>query len=313
VAEAQRLLRYVPAQQAIFTIGGYGYDWNDATPAAETYTFQEALRKGRENSSSHMGFDRASLNPYMTWTDPDSTDHLLWYLDAATGYNQVRVGRLLGAAGYAMWRLGDEDPAFWKVVQTDNVADAAAAMLDIPAGYIPEFTGDSNGELLTIVTTPRAGARTVATDTIMGNIVGERIDTYPSPYVIFKYGDAAHKVALTFDDGPDGRWTPSLLDTLRARHALATFFVIGQNAEAHIPLLRRIVREGHIVGNHTFTHPNLALTSNFITKLQIDATQRLFEAVLDRRSYFFRPPYFGDAEPTTDDELVPVQIASERH
>ena len=312
VAQARHLLKFVPRQKAIFTIGGYGYDWNDANPTAETYTFQEVIAKARNNpSTAHLEFDRASLNPYLTWTDPDSTDHLLWYLDAATGYNQVRVGRLLGAAGYAMWRLGDEDPAFWKVVQSDNVTDAASAMSELPPGYIPEFTGDS-GELLKIVATPQGGARRVMPDTTTGNIVGEQITKYPTPYIIFKYGESPHKVALTFDDGPDGRWTPQILDTLLSRHASATFFLIGQNAEAHIPLVRRIVREGHIVGNHTFTHPNLALTSNFITKLQIDATQRLFEAILDRRSYFFRPPYFGDAEPTTEDELVPVEIASKR-
>jgi cellulose synthase/poly-beta-1,6-N-acetylglucosamine synthase-like glycosyltransferase/peptidoglycan/xylan/chitin deacetylase (PgdA/CDA1 family) len=218
---------------------------------------------------------------------------------------------MLGTAGYAMWRLGDEDPAFWKVVQSDNASDAASAMKDIPAGYIPEFVGDS-GELLKIITSPHGGSRTVSIDSQSGNIVSEHIDVYPTPYIIRKYGQAAHKVALTFDDGPDGAWTPQILDTLRSRNAHATFFVIGQNVEAHIPLMRRIVREGHLVGNHTFTHPNLALTSNFVTKLELDATQRLLEAVLNRRSFFFRPPYFGDAEPTTDDELVPVGIASER-
>lgn len=312
VAEAKRLLRFVPREKAILTVGGYGYDWNDAEPTAESYTFQEVIAKGRDNpATARMGFDPVSLNPYMRWTDPDSTDHLVWYLDAATGYNQVRVGRLLGAAGYAMWRLGDEDPAFWKTVQADNVTAAAAAMSELPPGYITEFQGDS-GEILKVKTSPYSGARTVQGDTVTGEIVGERIDTYSSPYVVIKNGQAGHKVALTFDDGPDGRWTGALLDTLRSRNATAMFFVIGQNVEAHIPLVRRIVREGNLIGNHTFTHPNLALTSNFITRLEIDANERLLEAVLNRRSYFFRPPYFGDAEPTTNDELVPVEIASRR-
>ena len=313
VDRAREMLRSVPAKKAIFALGAYGYDWNDAGPAnsGDAYTFQEVLAKGRDNpGSSHMGFDRESLNPYMTWTDPDSTDHLVWYLDGASAFNQVRAERRLGAAGYAVWRLGAEDPALWKTVASDRASDAASVLSDIPTGYETEFIGE--GEILQIVASPRSGSRVVTADTLRGVIMGERIVAYPSPYIVRKYGNSAHEIALTFDDGPDGTWTPQILDTLTSRHATATFFVIGRNVEAHIPLMRRIVRDGNLFGNHTFTHPNLALTSDFVTKLEIDANQRLLEAILDRRSFFFRPPYFGDAEPTTPDELVPVDIASKR-
>ena len=313
VDRAREMLRSVPARKAIFALGAYGYDWNDAGAAnsGDAFTFQEVLAKGRDNpGSSRMGFDRESLNPYMTWTDPDSTDHLVWYLDGASAYNQVRAERGLGGAGYAVWRLGAEDPALWKAVQSDKVADAASVLSEIPTGYETEFIGE--GEILQIVASPRNGSRVVSVDTARRVITGERIVAYPSPYIVRKYGKSEHKIALTFDDGPDGSWTPQILDTLKSRNATATFFVIGRNVEAHIPLMRRIVREGNLFGNHTFTHPNLALTSSFVTKLEIDANQRLLEAILNRRSFFFRPPYFGDAEPTTNDELVPVDIASKR-
>jgi cellulose synthase/poly-beta-1,6-N-acetylglucosamine synthase-like glycosyltransferase/peptidoglycan/xylan/chitin deacetylase (PgdA/CDA1 family)/spore germination protein YaaH len=313
VQRAREMLRSVPAKKAIFALGAYGYDWNDAGPAnsGDAYTFQEVLAKGRDNpGSSRMGFDKESLNPYMTWTDPDSTDHLVWYLDGASAYNQVRAERALGGAGYAVWRLGAEDPALWKAVATDKASDAAAVLSEIPAGYETEFIGD--GEILQIVASPRGGSRVVTADTTRGVITGERIVAYPSPYIVRKYGESKHEIALTFDDGPDGTWTGPILDTLKSRGVTATFFVIGRNVEAHIPLMRRIVREGNLFGNHTFTHPNLAITPDWVTKLEIDANQRLLEAILDRRSFFFRPPYFGDAEPTTTDELVPVDIASKR-
>lgn len=313
VDRAREMLRSVPAAKAIFALGAYGYDWNDAGPAnsGETYTFQEVLAKGRDNSgSSHMGFDRAALNPYMTWTDPDSTDHLVWYLDGASAYNQVRAERALGGAGYAVWRLGAEDPALWKAVAATRVSDAVGVLAEIPTGYETEFIGD--GEILQIVASPRSGSRALSADTSRGVVTGERIVAYPSPYIVRKYGKSDHEVALTFDDGPDATWTPQILDTLKSRNVTGTFFVIGRNVEAHIPLMRRIVRDGNLFGNHTFTHPNLALTSNFVTRLEIDANQRLLEAVLNRRSFFFRPPYFGDAEPTTNDELIPVDIASKR-
>ncbi|MDQ6738199.1 MAG: glycosyltransferase, partial [Gemmatimonadota bacterium] len=313
VARAREMLRSVPPAKAIFALGAYGYDWNDAGAAnsGDAYTFQEVLAKGRDNpGSSHMGFDRASLNPYITWTDPDSTDHLVWYLDGASAYNQVHAERALGGAGFAVWRLGAEDPMLWKAVTADKVGDAASTLAEIPPGYETEFIGD--GEILQIVASPRSGGRVATADTARGLITGERIVAYASPYIVRKYGKSDHEVAITFDDGPDANWTPPILDTLKSRNATATFFVIGRNVEAHIPLMRRIVREGNLFGNHTFTHPNLALSSDFVTKLEIDANQRLLEAVLDRRSFFFRPPYFGDAEPTTTDELVPVDIASKR-
>lgn len=313
VQQARSMLRYVPRSKAILGIAAYGYDWNDAGPDAsgETYTFQEVLAKVRDNpAASEVGFDRTAMNPYARWTDPDSTDHLVWYTDAASAYNQVTAGRRLGAAGYAVWRLGDEDPALWRTVDAGNVNEAAAAFTEIPPGYETEFIGD--GEILQIVASPRSGSRVATIDTTTGLFVGERIRDYPSPYIIRKYGKSDHKVALTFDDGPDGRWTPMLLDTLASRDATATFFVIGRNVEAHLQLVRRIVADGNLVGNHTFTHPNMALEPTWMTKLELDANQRLLEAVLNRRSFFFRPPYFGDAEPTTNDELVPVDIASKR-
>ena len=74
------------------------------------------------------------------------------------------------------------------------------------------------------------------------------------------YKMPARTVALSFDDGPDPRWTPKVLDILKAKHAPATFFVIGKNMQAHPGLVRREVAEGHAVGSHTFTHPNISAT-----------------------------------------------------
>jgi cellulose synthase/poly-beta-1,6-N-acetylglucosamine synthase-like glycosyltransferase/peptidoglycan/xylan/chitin deacetylase (PgdA/CDA1 family) len=116
-------------------------------------------------------------------------------------------------------------------------------------------------------------------------------------------------VALTFDDGPDPTWTPRILDILKAYHAPATFFIIGENALTERSLLEREIAEGHEVGNHTYTHPNLALASPGETDLEINATQRLVQAFTGHSMRLFRAPYFGDAEPTTADEIVPIETA----
>jgi peptidoglycan-N-acetylglucosamine deacetylase len=310
VAQAQRMLASVPAEKAILAIGAYGYDWNDAQPNAQgdERTFQDVMRSARRHHAV-VRFDQAALNPYLTWRDPDSTDHVVWFLDGVTAFNQMQAGRTLGTSGVAIWRLGSEDPSLWRVLGRERSIGVADSLAIIATGYDVEF--DGTGELLRVEARPTRGQRELRIDSTRSLIVDERVRTYPSPYTVARTGGSAHRVALTFDDGPDATWTPQILDTLHAYGAPATFFVIGQNVESNIGLTRRIAREGHELGNHTFRHPNLALTSRIVTQLELDATARVLEAVLDRRISMFRPPYFGDAEPTTADELIPVGIATD--
>jgi len=309
-SQVARAASAIPPTSLIIGIAGYGYDWNDYTPRqpAEELTFQDAITYARNNRVP-IHFDSASGNPYVTWSDPDSTDHIAWFLDAVTSYNQIAMVRARGAAGVALWRLGSEDPSLWRALGRGAALGPASHLDSIPGGYDVQFEGV--GEILRVENRPKKGVREVTVDSISRVIRDQRYLQLPLPYVVQRSGQAKHRIALTFDDGPDGNWTAAILDTLRSRHAPATFFVIGQNAEAHLSLLRQVYNEGHEVANHTFTHPNLALTSAFVTRLEIDATERLIEAALNKRSAFFRPPYFGDAEPTTSDELVPVGIASD--
>ncbi|MBI2796835.1 MAG: glycosyltransferase [Gemmatimonadetes bacterium] len=314
VRHAREAIAALPPRTAILGIGAYGYDWSDATgrTVATNQTFQDVMKKAGPRTGS-VRVDPQSLTPFLAWTDADSSDHLTWYLDATTAWNQIRAGARLGAAGHAIWRLGSEDPSLWGVLSKHGLDATPRGMEAIPGGYDVEFEGD--GEILRLAARPTDGRRRVTTDAATGLITGQALESSPLPYVVKRTGsgpkgEGGKKIALTFDDGPDGTWTAPILDTLRTRGAPATFFVIGQNVERHIRLMRRVVREGHEFGNHTWSHPNLALVPRFIVRLEIAANSRLLEAVLDRRSVFFRPPYFGDAEPTTADELDPVEVAS---
>ena len=69
------------------------------------------------------------------------------------------------------------------------------------------------------------------------------------------------ELALTFDDGPNPAWTPQLLDVLAKHGVKATFFMVGSFAEAEPELVRRVAEAGHLIGNHSWSHPNLALTA----------------------------------------------------
>ncbi|HEX4599759.1 MAG TPA: glycosyltransferase [Gemmatimonadales bacterium] len=304
----QRLLARVPPGKAIVGVGQYGYAWSDTSESATELTFQDVMQLARDHRRT-PAMDVAALNPTFAWDDPDSTSHIVWYLDAATAYNEIRHSGPPGVRGLGVWRLGSEDPSLWTVLDRGGLRDTPAALDTIRIGYDVQFIG--TGEILRMVAQPTLGQRAVRTEAATGRIVVDSVLRIPSPYVIERYGRKQHAVALTFDDGPDATWTPMILDTLASRDATATFFIIGENAELHPELLRRMLREGHEIGNHTFTHPNLALVGPSLTRFELSATERLIEAIVNRRTALFRPPYFGDAEPTTPDELAPIAVAQD--
>ena len=96
-------------------------------------------------------------------------------------------------------------------------------------------------------------------------------------------------IALTFDDGPDPRFTPRILDTLAENHAHATFFVVGEQARAHPELVARMVREGHEVAHHTHTHPQIDEMSQTQLIAEMDAPLRVLASQGVTPSWY-RPP-----------------------
>ena len=310
--KSKQFLAWMPPERTILALGAYGYHWNDAggklNPGIET-TFQEAMQLARMHGATPQ-FDTLSLTPYLRWSEPSDIDHVVWYLDAVTAWNQARIGAQLGAAGAAIWRLGQEDPSIWSAISNDVSLVPPTVLDSIPPGYDVHF--DGKGELLRLIARPSGGRRIVRANEATGFIVNERITELPSPWVVQRFGaEDSVKIALTFDDGPDAKYTPAILDTLKSRGVKATFFVVGRQADEYPNLLRRIIREGHEVGNHTYTHPNLSLTSPFVAKLEIVGTGRLIETIINRRTALFRAPYFGDADPTTADELEPIGMATD--
>ncbi len=101
-----------------------------------------------------------------------------------------------------------------------------------------------------------------------------------------------HVVALTFDDGPNDRTTPRILDVLERDHVRATFFVVGRAVPTHARLLRRMLRDGDEIGNHTQTHAHLNfLLSTRAIGREIDAAQVAIAAATGRTPRFLRPPF----------------------
>jgi cellulose synthase/poly-beta-1,6-N-acetylglucosamine synthase-like glycosyltransferase/peptidoglycan/xylan/chitin deacetylase (PgdA/CDA1 family)/spore germination protein YaaH len=311
LAQAKKV---VPTDKLICAIANYGYDFaqrlkNRKTPLNEkdvNVTVQEAWLAARD-SEADVEFDGDSSNPHIVYLDEHNIQHDIWFLDGVTALNQMRAARHLGIRTFALWRLGSEDRSLWKIWDFPLDATAPFKLSEVPAGQDVDFEGD--GEILDVEATPETGRRQITLDPPSGLITDETMDTLPEPYRVARYGASPNQVAITFDDGPDPEWTPRILDVLKREHATATFFLIGIQADRFASITSRIYNEGHEIGNHTFTHPDISDLSNRFVKLELNLAEQLFVSRLRIRTLLFRPPYSIDAEPDTEDQVRPLEIS----
>ncbi|HEY2481447.1 MAG TPA: glycosyltransferase [Caulobacteraceae bacterium] len=305
-----RDMRLLDPRRTVVSLGAYGYDWTLGDTAgpltAESVEFYDATQRAHDAGAS-VSMDDNELNPTFAYVDDDKRRHVVWFLDAATVFNEVKVTDPYRPKGYALWRMGAEDPAIWHYFRQPYGSARPAGLEHIDPSLGVTF--DGSGEILHVENSPTGGLRSIEIDPDTGLISGEDYKIMPTQYVIDRYGFHPGWVALTFDDGPDGRWTPKILDILERKHATATFFVIGQNMQAKPEIVQREMADGMMVGNHTWTHPNIAATPLAQTDLEINTTQRLFAVLTGKSMRFFRPPYFGDAEPSTPGEIEPLIVA----
>jgi len=304
-------LKMLDPAHTVVALGAYGYDWSEPAGSGKTtadgVSFEEAVEIAHD-SDVQITYDDNELNPHFAYVDEDGIKHDVWFLDGTTAFNQLTVTDPWKVRGYGVWRLGSEDPSIWTLFGHPYGQVPSAGLINLPPpGTSPDFNG--TGEILRVTATPTAGKRTLTFDPDTGLIADEQYDQLPTPYVINRYGAHPGWVALTFDDGPDSRWTPQILKILEEKKAPATFFVIGENMQAHPGLVNREVRDGMLVGSHTYTHPDISKLPPQLIDVQLNATQRLFEVVSGKDFRLFRPPYFGDAEPSTAAQVNPLVIA----
>ena len=117
------------------------------------------------------------------------------------------------------------------------------------------------------------------------NILAESPITFSSVHVDGPY------IAMTFDDGPSATLTPKLLDILATHRIKATFFVIGENVAEHPEIVARAAREGHEIGNHSWSHPNFGKMSDDGVRSQLQRTDDAIKSAIGSRPTLLRPPY----------------------
>jgi cellulose synthase/poly-beta-1,6-N-acetylglucosamine synthase-like glycosyltransferase/spore germination protein YaaH/peptidoglycan/xylan/chitin deacetylase (PgdA/CDA1 family) len=305
----------VPREKLVIGIGNYAYDWMYGREWAEPLTYQGALvnaidYRQQEKPEDIVDFDDDTLNPTFLYQDDQGKEHEVWMLDAVTAANQWLIAENYGVRGMAIWVLGSADPSIWNFIDRDHL-NRRPDMKKLEAVSFPfdvEFVGE--GEIAHVDRNPTPGKRTLEIDPATGLALDESYHSFPTSYVIRRTGYKEKMIALTIDDGPSDPYTAEILDDLKALHVPATFFLIGQNAERYPGLVRRIWAEGHEVGNHTYTHPNIGVIPDSEARLQLNATRRVIESLLHRSTLLFRPPYNADAEPTAEAEVTPVKLAS---
>ena len=309
----------VPSNKIILAVPAFGHDWktkNKKIISVSDVTYQQAIANAK-SSEARINFDNDSYNLDYTYYDSENNLHQVYFVDAATNFNTIRFATETNLAGTALWRLGGEDVRLWSFYNKPMTKKALGKFdfikfNEIKAGSAPDFVGE--GEVLDIIASPKDGYIRSEIDSVSMLISEEYYDKLPSTYVIRRFGATPKKkLILTFDDGPDPKYTKQILDTLAFYHVPAVFFVVGYQAENNIPLIKRIFREGHEIGNHTFTHPDMSKVSGIQASLEMDATRLLIECITGHSTILFRAPFNADSEPGKYEELAPIALSRQKN
>jgi cellulose synthase/poly-beta-1,6-N-acetylglucosamine synthase-like glycosyltransferase/spore germination protein YaaH/peptidoglycan/xylan/chitin deacetylase (PgdA/CDA1 family) len=314
----------IDPSKIILGIGGFGYDWANGKYDGSV-TYNDAINKAKalnakiiyDNDSYNLNFGYVSEETDSSG-NADTTIHDVWFTDAATAFNTLRFSDEFPTAGTALWRLGSEDERMWKYYNR-NLSNASLqqtpfdfdSLKTIP--IIQNNVGfEGEGEVLDIMYSPQPGKINIEIDSAEQLIAEQNYVQLPSGYVIRKFAEdtipgKGHKLILTFDDGPSEKWTPQILDILEREKVPATFFIVGINAEQNIPILQREYKDGFEIGNHTFTHHNIADMSLQRAALEMKLTRLLIESITGHSTILFRAPYNADSEPQTYEELAPIE------
>lgn len=323
--QVDQIAKDIPSEKLILGIGAYGRQWitDENGTKTEDLTYSQIIDRAKI-SKSDITFDDNSYNLHYAYdfsgSDEDpASKNIVWFTDAASVFNILRFSDDYRNAGTAVWRLGSEDPRIWSFYARDLSSESLeknpynySILKMMPPNFNTKPTAIGSGEIINILYSPEQGRTNIDFDKNENLISNESYAQLPSGFLYEKFAEDSsrigpgHKIILTFDDGPSTEFTPKILSILEKEKVPATFFLIGENAEANIPLVQRINRDGFEIGNHTFTHGNLAKMSPERAALELKTTRSLIECITGKSTVLFRAPYNADSEPQSYEELEPL-------
>ena len=240
------------------------------------------------------------------YLDDKNQLHRIIINDSTTVYNLVYNLRSLGKQPVSinLENIGYEEPSTWEIMNSrDNVANQVVLKNKLQFNTEIEVVG--SGVINKLKKNLEYGTRDV--QFVGDKILDVKITKLPTKAIVSKTGFTKDYIALTFDDGPDPKYTPQILDILKVNNIKATFFVLGSNVLDYPELAQRIVGEGHLLGNHTFTHARLKNAGVQELTDEVESTQKSIKEITNTLPKYFRTPYndFGNYE--TNNELQPLR------
>lgn len=295
----------VPADRIVVVLGAYGYDWHiGSQQPAESVSFRAAMANARA-AGANPRFELDQENVHFGYRDEDGALHDVWVEDALATWNQMQALRERGLDRVGLWRLGTEDETLWSFLRAGVGTTIPPSLRTIAVSRTVDLIG--HGEVLSIASEPQRGDRELSVEPD-GHINSAEHTSVPSGWIVERRGSQAPKeLVLTFDDGPDATWTPEILAVLSELHVPATFFVVGDQAARFPDIVQDEVAAGHLIGNHTYTHPHMERLTPREASVELGATERLIEGLTGTRTSLLRLPYTSNVDPDLPDEMLPMR------
>ena len=310
-AHVASVQKHIAPTKLVVELGTHAVDWISGRPRPEIQPFARIVT-ALAAQDRKPEFNATAGNTRASYVDGQGRQHRAWMLEAASVHNQILTLQERGITAFGLSGLGYEDPGIWAVIdQTTRGRSLERESLQnvVLSNYV-ELLG--NGPFVAPISMPQVGKRFVEfTDN--GRISAVSYEVLPKASIVQLYGAVAPgQVVLTFDDGPHPKHTPPALDLLKETQTPASFFVLGNSAVAEPDLVKRILAEGHEVGSHTYSHPNMGEISASRAKVEINSTQLLLNGITGKNMRLYREPYMRSGGPITSKEvasLMPLEKA----
>ena len=306
------LQKHVTPDKLVIELGMHTVDWVSGHPRPKIHSFAKAMSALAHNGA-FAEFVPEAGNTRANYVDAKGLQHQVWMLDAASAHNQILALRAQGLKSIGLSGLGYEDPGVWAILdQSMRHIDLEGLTLQniVLSNYV-ELIG--KGPFVAPVAMPHVGERTALTDPVTTAVTSMTYNEMPRAATVRLYGAGEpNKVVLTFDDGPHPDHTPATLDILRDTQTPGSFFVLGNSVLATPNLLKRILKEGHELGSHTYAHPNMGEVSASRAKVEVNSTQLLVNGITGKNMRLYREPYMRSGGPITSREvasLLPLEEA----
>jgi cellulose synthase/poly-beta-1,6-N-acetylglucosamine synthase-like glycosyltransferase/peptidoglycan/xylan/chitin deacetylase (PgdA/CDA1 family) len=310
-AHVASLQNHISPEKLVVLLGTHAVDWVSGRPKPVVAPFAQVVSALADVGTAPEFVDVRG-NTRATYIDDTGLQHRIWMLDAASLHNQMLMLHKMNIVSFGLAKLGYEDPGTWAVLdQAQNGVELTSGSLAIVvfSDYV-EHRGQ--GPFVSPISMPSVGQRTTMTDPKTNFVISVHYEKTPRASVARLYGAGKpNKVVLTFDDGPDPKYTGDTLDILQATNTPAAFFVLGANAIKSPALLKRILAEGHEIGSHTYRHPKMGEISAARAAMEVNSVQLLVNGITGKSMRLYREPYMRGGGPVTSKEIASLMPLEE--